>query len=129
MGSALAERAVPPGLPAEPFSLLQPSPFSPAAAPPVHKHGGTQNLRHCYDRILLPRGLLVLGDAYVALNPVRCCCGCKAVHASCRCTCRCEPGRPCWCRMACAADPDAAASLFDEILRSMPAPCRSTRKA
>lgn len=34
------------------------------------KHGGANNVRHGYDAAPLPRGVLAIGDAVVALNPV-----------------------------------------------------------
>ncbi|KAI7837614.1 hypothetical protein COHA_008540 [Chlorella ohadii] len=37
---------------------------------PIHKYAGAFNIRHQYDKVQLPKGMVVLGDAYVALNPV-----------------------------------------------------------
>ncbi|PRW44383.1 2-polyprenyl-6-methoxyphenol hydroxylase-like oxidoreductase [Chlorella sorokiniana] len=37
---------------------------------PIHKYAGAFNIRREYNKVQLPRGLVVLGDAYVALNPV-----------------------------------------------------------
>lgn len=40
----------------------------------VRKFAGACNIRHEYDKVQLPKGVVVLGDAYVALNPVRMMC-------------------------------------------------------
>jgi 2-polyprenyl-6-methoxyphenol hydroxylase-like FAD-dependent oxidoreductase len=37
---------------------------------PVTHYAGTSNIIRCYDKMKLPGGLVVLGDAYQALNPV-----------------------------------------------------------
>ncbi|KAL4427133.1 hypothetical protein ABPG77_001137 [Micractinium sp. CCAP 211/92] len=53
---------------------------------PLTKYGGAYNIQRAYDKVALPAGLLVLGDAVQALNP-----GCAPTQPQARSAASCKP--------------------------------------